>query len=90
MRLAIVVPALNEEVHIEQTVRSASTEGGPCPAVFVVDGGSHDDTILRAKSAGAQVGSSSQDSFAYAHARHHLHMLVHALMLMYMYLCVHA
>jgi rSAM/selenodomain-associated transferase 2 len=56
VRLSIVVPALNEERHIAATLRSIRAALGACE-VIVVDGGSHDQTVNRAR-AFAQVLSS--------------------------------
>ncbi len=56
MRLSIVIPTLNEAQTIEETILRA-WELRPIE-VFVSDGGSHDETIGRACSAGAVVVSS--------------------------------
>lgn len=50
--LAVVVPALNEEAAIERLVRVLARDGA---AVYVVDGGSVDETRHRAMSAGARL-----------------------------------
>lgn len=50
MRISVVIPALDEAARIAAAVASA----GACE-VIVVDGGSGDDTIARARAAGAEV-----------------------------------
>jgi len=50
--LTVVIPAFNEEDHIRRSVSSAMGEG---VEVIVVDGGSTDETVPRAESAGACV-----------------------------------
>lgn len=50
MRISVVIPALDEAARIAAAVASA----GACE-VIVVDGGSGDDTIARARAAGAAV-----------------------------------
>ncbi len=47
MKLSIVIPALNEARHIEATLRALATQAPPFETI-VVDGGSDDDTALRA------------------------------------------
>lgn len=51
-RIAVIVPALNEEADIAQAVRSCVAEAAQ---VMVVDGGSTDATTRIAQDAGAQV-----------------------------------
>ena len=51
MRLSIVVPALDEAGQIAATL--ASARGPRVAEVIVVDGGSADDTAVRARAAGA-------------------------------------
>ncbi len=53
--ISLIIPALNEEAHIETAIRSALNED---VEVIVVDGGSTDDTVARAIRAGAQVETS--------------------------------
>jgi len=52
-RVSLVIPALNEERHIGATLSALGR--GLCHEVFVVDGGSDDATVRRAKEAGATV-----------------------------------
>jgi rSAM/selenodomain-associated transferase 2/rSAM/selenodomain-associated transferase 1 len=50
--LSVIIPALNEQNHIEKTIRSAAD----CNAeIIVVDGGSEDFTRARAAMAGARI-----------------------------------
>ncbi len=51
-RIAVIIPVLNEGLRIADTVRRVQAEGVRC---LVVDGGSDDDTVERASSAGARV-----------------------------------
>ena len=55
-KISVIIPALNEAEYIARTVASASA--GKPAEVIVVDGGSRDETILRAREAGATVLSS--------------------------------
>lgn len=57
MRIAVVIPALNEESQIASAVASARA-AGVAVEVVVVDGGSRDSTRERAREAGARVVSS--------------------------------
>jgi len=52
-RVSVIIPALNEEHHIAATLRAIGRS--PCHEVIVVDGGSTDGTVQRAKEAGAAV-----------------------------------
>jgi rSAM/selenodomain-associated transferase 2 len=52
VKLAVVIAALDEAEHVEASVRSALA---PDVEVLVVDGGSRDDTVARAREAGARV-----------------------------------
>jgi glycosyltransferase involved in cell wall biosynthesis len=54
MRYSIVIPTLNEEEIIEQTVKSYKKEF-PYSEIIVVDGGSKDKTVEQARKAGANV-----------------------------------
>lgn len=50
-KISVVIPALNEESHIEAAVHSAVSAHAEC---IVVDGGSTDGTVARAAAAGAR------------------------------------
>jgi uncharacterized protein len=50
--VSVILPALNEEAHIEETILNAQS---PDAEVIVVDGGSGDSTVQRAERAGAAV-----------------------------------
>jgi rSAM/selenodomain-associated transferase 2 len=52
VRIAVVIPALDEADHVGQAIASAALPG---VEVVVVDGGSTDDTVARASAAGARV-----------------------------------
>jgi rSAM/selenodomain-associated transferase 2 len=52
VKLAVVIPALDEADRIEETVRNAQAPG---VEVIVVDGGSRDETVECARRAGARV-----------------------------------
>lgn len=48
MRLAIIVPVLNEAITIDGALRALAPLRARGTSVIVVDGGSHDDTVARA------------------------------------------
>jgi rSAM/selenodomain-associated transferase 2 len=50
--ISVIIPALNEVANIEAAIRSAQTDSGE---IIVVDGGSSDDTVKRAKALGARL-----------------------------------
>lgn len=52
-KISIIIPALNEADNIQQTIRSAQT--GTNIEIIVVDGGSQDNTVAVAESAGAKI-----------------------------------
>ncbi len=56
MKIAVVIPALDEAQNIADAVRSASALGAE---IVVVDGGSRDGTVERARAAGATVVESA-------------------------------
>jgi rSAM/selenodomain-associated transferase 2/rSAM/selenodomain-associated transferase 1 len=52
-RVSVIIPALNEERNIAATLRAVGQS--PCHEVIVVDGGSTDATVQRAREAGANI-----------------------------------
>jgi uncharacterized protein len=52
-RVSVIIPALNEARHIAATLHEIGKS--PCQEVIVVDGGSTDDTVQRAREAGVNV-----------------------------------
>lgn len=48
MKISVIIPALNEESHIEKTLQSVTKQDGDYE-FFVVDGGSSDNTVAIAK-----------------------------------------
>jgi len=78
--LSVIIPALNEEAHIEGTILSA---GNPDAEILVVDGGSGDRTVERATQAGAAVitrprGRALQQNRGAAEARGSVLVFLHA------------
>ena len=62
-KISVILPTLNEESSVERSVRSClgKTKGrGTNVEVVVVDGGSRDDTVRRARRAGARVVSAER------------------------------
>ena len=53
MKIAVVVPALNEAVALPQTLQSLLAQARPADRLVVVDGGSADDTVAVAGRSGA-------------------------------------
>ena len=51
--IAVIIPAVNEQQHIGSAVKSAISAGAT--EILVVDGGSQDETVVRAVEAGARV-----------------------------------
>lgn len=79
--LSVVIPARDEEEHIEQAI--ASARPSPAVEVLVVDGGSVDRTAERAAAAGARVlraagGRASQQNAGAAAARGRWLLFLHA------------
>ena len=48
MKISVIIPTLNEESHIEKTLQSITQQQGDYE-LYVVDGGSTDNTIAIAK-----------------------------------------
>ena len=65
MRVAVVIPALNEEACIASVVREVLDSDAEA-TVFVVDNGSTDATAEVARAAGAQVVSEPRRGYGYA------------------------
>jgi len=55
--VSVIIPALNEALNIQKTINSARNRDAE---VIVVDGGSGDDTVVRATRAGARIEKSSR------------------------------
>src|SRR5881227_3320122 len=55
VRLAVVVPTLNEEPSLPALLRSLQAQTEPPDQIVVADGGSHDGTIGIAQGFGAQI-----------------------------------
>lgn len=78
--LSVIIPALNEEAHIEETIVNARS---PDAEIIVVDGGSGDRTVDRAEHAGAVVikgprGRALQQNRGVAAARGSVLLFLHA------------
>jgi uncharacterized protein len=78
--LSVIIPALDEEAHIEKTIFNA---GSPDAEVIVVDGGSEDRTVERAEKAGAAVvpgpkGRALQQNRGAAEAKGSVLLFLHA------------
>lgn len=56
MKISVIIPALNEESHIEKTLESVTKQDGDYE-FFVVDGGSSDNTVTIAKRYTAVINS---------------------------------
>ncbi|MCX6777334.1 MAG: glycosyltransferase, partial [Candidatus Micrarchaeota archaeon] len=55
LKVAVIIPSLNEEKHIESLLRSLRGEKYKNKEIILVDGGSTDNTIKIAKKYGARV-----------------------------------
>jgi rSAM/selenodomain-associated transferase 2/rSAM/selenodomain-associated transferase 1 len=78
--LSVIIPALNEEALIEKTIQKARS---PDAEIVVVDGGSGDRTVDKAKRAGAAViagqrGRALQQNLGAAAARGSVLLFLHA------------
>lgn len=85
MKISVVIPTLNEEHNIGELVHFILQHGsGAVKEVLVVDGESTDDTIARAKAAGARVLTSpkkyraAQMNYGAQHASGEILYFVHA------------
>ena len=56
LRVAVVIPTLNEEAFLPATLDSLAVQSEPAARIVVADGGSTDDTAVLAQKCGAQVG----------------------------------
>lgn len=80
-KISVIIPALNEAMHIGKAITSAASGSG-CK-VIVVDGGSHDDTVTVAQSMGALVlktkpGRAHQMNYGVNHATGEILLFLHA------------
>lgn len=78
--ISVIIPALNERVNIEAAIRGAEDRE---TEIIVVDGGSTDDTVVRARDAGARVeesprGRALQQNRGAAVARGKVLLFLHA------------
>ena len=78
--VSVIIPALNEAGRVGSAVRSAEGDG---VEVLVVDGGSADQTVARARAAGARVlqgrpGRAGQMNLGAAHAAGEVLLFLHA------------
>jgi hypothetical protein len=78
--VSVIIPVLNEGDRIEGTIQRVKD---PDVEVIVVDGGSHDDTVSKARAAGARVesghrGRARQQNRGAAIARGHVLQFLHA------------
>jgi rSAM/selenodomain-associated transferase 2 len=81
MNISIIIPALNESLNIVRAVQQAKALGPK--EVIVVDGGSDDDTVQLARTAGAIVlqsrrGRGMQQNVGAAHAQGDVLLFLHA------------
>jgi rSAM/selenodomain-associated transferase 2/rSAM/selenodomain-associated transferase 1 len=80
--LSVVIPTLNEAMNIDTAI-ATSKQGGDDVETIVVDGGSTDDTVVRARRAGARVeiippGRALQQNLGAELARGHVLLFLHA------------
>lgn len=83
MKLSVIIPTYNEAANIVQTLKSLYVEGMEIEYI-VVDGGSTDDTVEKARQSGAQVllspqkGRAFQMNFGAKHSKGEVLYFVHA------------
>ncbi len=83
VRIAVVIPALDEAESIEAAVASALESADPEIEVLVADGGSRDATAARARAAGARVlacpaGRAQQQQAGWQASRGEVVLFLHA------------
>lgn len=81
MRISVIIPAVNEEALIKRAIASSWAAG--VDEVIVIDGGSRDQTLKRARSEGAQVisgplGRAVQQNLGAQHASCDILLFLHA------------
>lgn len=84
-RFSVIVPAFNEAAGIAETVARCKAVCGPGDEVVVVDDGSRDETVARARAAGARVvrlpknrGKATALRIGFAHARNEVVVTIDA------------
>lgn len=71
-KVSVLIPAYNAAAYIEQTIESVLVQTWPFLEVIVVDDGSHDDTLVKARRyVGANVQVVSQPNAGASAARNH-------------------
>lgn len=55
LTLAVILPVRNEALHLDRTLASLAAQSVPAERLIVVDGGSDDDTVVRARRSGAEI-----------------------------------
>jgi len=82
-KVGVVIPTLNEEAHIELTIRLLLADGWTKDAITIVDGGSTDQTISYAQNYGITVikcerGRARQMQMGADHSVHDAILFLHA------------
>jgi uncharacterized protein len=80
-RISVIIPALNEEAHLPRALEAAAT--GDNVEIIVVDGGSSDDTVQSAQTAGVKIiqtaaGRARQMNAGAREARGEILLFLHA------------
>ena len=83
MRIAVVIPTLDEAESVEAAIASARAAADPEVEVLVADGGSRDATVARARAAGARVlvcpaGRAQQQEAGWRASRGEVVLFLHA------------